>query len=90
MLGLVHGRERLGASPPRAVRPDRQRAIAVADELGTLPLVARCRLGLGVLHARAGESAQARTELAAAGHLFSGMAMGFWWARVEAALDGVP
>jgi tetratricopeptide (TPR) repeat protein len=67
-----------------------EQAIAVAGELGMRPLVARCRHGLGLLYARAGQRERAESEVAAARRLFSGMGMDFWRARVEAALDGVP
>jgi DNA-binding SARP family transcriptional activator len=67
-----------------------RRAIAVAEELGMPPLVARCRLGLGLLYARAGQRERAEVELAAARHLFSRMAMEFWLTRAERARDGSP
>jgi tetratricopeptide (TPR) repeat protein len=65
-----------------------RRAIAVAEELAMHPLVARCRLGLGILYARTGQRERAGIELAAARRLFSGMAMELWLARVEVALVG--
>ncbi|HSF06648.1 MAG TPA: sigma 54-interacting transcriptional regulator [Methylomirabilota bacterium] len=41
-------------------------ALAVAEELGMRPLAAYCRLGLGLLLARAGKSATAEEEMSAA------------------------
>ena len=54
------------------------------------PLVARCRFGLGLLYTRTGQREPAGIELAEARRLFRSMAMEFWLARVESALDGSP
>jgi hypothetical protein len=42
------------------------------------------------VYARAGQRERAGIELAAAGRLFGGMAMAFWLARAECALDRSP
>lgn len=78
-----------GADAEAPARSYRQ-AAALAAELEMQPLVARCRLGLGVLHAKAGEHEQAETELAAARRLFRSMGMDVWLARAEDALSSSP
>ena len=47
------------------------------------PLAARCRLGLGLLHQRAGERQRAREDLAAASAMFGAMGMTRWLAQAE-------
>ncbi|HZF04953.1 MAG TPA: hypothetical protein VE932_11550 [Patescibacteria group bacterium] len=50
------------------------------------PLAARCRLGLGLLHASAGKREQACRELAAARESFASMGIELWLVRTERAL----
>ncbi len=57
--------------------------LAVAEALGMRPLVARCRLGLGLLRERAGERERAREDLAAATAMFSAMGMTRWLAQAQ-------
>ncbi|MBI3456457.1 MAG: AAA family ATPase [Candidatus Rokubacteria bacterium] len=71
---------------PEAAEPYYRQALALADELGMRPLVARCHLGLGSLSQRAGDETHAEAHLATATALFREMDMGFWLAQVEAAL----
>lgn len=63
-----------------------RQAVALAKELGMHPLLARCRLGLGILSHKAGRPDQARSELASAVELFRSMGMAFWLTRAEANL----
>lgn len=64
-------------------------AVALAQELGMRPLLARCHLGLGILSHMVGKLDQARSELSAALELFRSMGMAFWVDRVEARLATV-
>jgi hypothetical protein len=63
-------------------------ALALAGELEMRPLVARCRLGLGVLLARSGRREDAVSELAVARDLFAEMGIELWRVRAEHALSG--
>jgi len=53
------------------------------------PLLAHCRLGLGLLYGRWHDRAPARAELVAALELFQAMDMGLWVSRAAAALAEV-
>jgi len=66
-----------------------RQALALANELGMRPLLAHCHRGLGTLYSRAGQQAQAQTELAAAIALYRAMEMTFWLPQTEAALARV-
>ena len=66
-----------------------QHAMDEAGELGLQPLRAQCHLGLGTLHANAGQQRQAQTALRDAGQLFRDMDMTFWLLRAELALRQV-
>ena len=66
-----------------------ENARARADELGMLPLLARCHLALGRWHMRAGDVPRARTALSLAAGLTRGMDLGIWRAEAEAALAGL-
>ena len=61
-----------------------EQAVALAEELGMLPLAARCRLGLGELHRRAGSLQQAQEHLTAAATMFREMDMRVWLEKAEA------
>jgi tetratricopeptide (TPR) repeat protein len=63
-----------------------QQAIALAEELGTRPLVAHCHHGLGALYAATGQTEQAGVELSTAIALYRDMEMTFWLPQAEAAL----
>ena len=63
-----------------------RQAVALADELGMRPLLARCHLGLGTLYRQLGWLERARSELCEARELFRAMEMPFWLTQVEAAL----
>jgi class 3 adenylate cyclase/tetratricopeptide (TPR) repeat protein len=62
-------------------------ALAMADELGMKPLVARCHLGLGALLRRAGMVSESRAQLAKASDMFRAMTMSFWSEQTEAELQ---
>ena len=53
------------------------------------PLQAHCHLGLGTLHAKAGQRQQARAELSTAMALYRAMDMTFWLPQAEAMLAQV-
>ena len=71
-----------------ATQPDRfnavssaehyRRALALAEPRGMRPLVAHCHLGLGRLHAHAGEREGAREQLRSAVTMYREMDMKFW------------
>jgi predicted ATPase len=66
-----------------------QRALALAEELGTRPLLAHCHCGLGTLYAKSRQREQARAKLSTAIALFRSMDMTFWLPQAEAALAQV-
>src|SRR5262245_2767468 len=66
-----------------------ENARARAEELGMLPLLARCHLALGRWHMRAGDVPRARTALSLAAGLTRSMDLGIWRAEAEAALAGL-
>jgi hypothetical protein len=53
------------------------------------PLVAHCHLGLGKLHHRTGDRANALEHLSTAATMYREMDMGFWLEKADAALGGV-
>jgi class 3 adenylate cyclase/tetratricopeptide (TPR) repeat protein len=59
-------------------------ALALAEDLGMLPLVAHCHLGLGKLYQRTGQREQAREQFAAATTMYREMDMSFWLEKAEA------
>jgi DNA-binding SARP family transcriptional activator len=61
-------------------------ALKLAEQLEMRSLQARCHLGLGQAHARAGRRAEARASLARAVQLFEALEMRSWLARAHAAL----
>ena len=61
-----------------------RQARALADERGMRPLVARCHLGLGAVHARAKTPARAREHLTTAVAMFRDMDMRLWLERADA------
>jgi hypothetical protein len=58
-------------------------ALTLASQLGMCPLVARCQLGLGLLHKWAGRVAQARGHLTIASDMMRSMHMQFWLSTVS-------
>ncbi len=66
-----------------------RQAMALADDLEMRPLVAHCRLGLGRLYRRTGDSSRASEHLTAAATMYREMDMRFWLERAEAELRGL-
>jgi tetratricopeptide (TPR) repeat protein len=66
-----------------------QQALALAEPRGMRPLVAHCHLGLGKLHRRTGDGANAKEHLATAATMYREMDMGFWLKKAEVALKEV-
>jgi class 3 adenylate cyclase/tetratricopeptide (TPR) repeat protein len=87
LLGEVEA----SAHPLDADRSERhfQAALAQSEQLGVRPTAARCHLGLGELHARAGRREQAAGHLAAALKMFGEMEMPYWVEQTERALKGL-
>jgi class 3 adenylate cyclase/tetratricopeptide (TPR) repeat protein len=63
-----------------------RQCMALAKELGMRPLQARCHLGFGMLHSRAGRLDAARAALSAALELAQAMDMPYWRLRAETIL----
>jgi tetratricopeptide (TPR) repeat protein len=66
-----------------------RQALALAEELGTRPLLAHCHCGLGTLYAKSRQREQARAKLSTVIALFRSMDMTFWLPQAEAALAQV-
>jgi len=62
---------------------DFQRALTLASEIGSRPLVARCHLSLGKLYGRSGKRDHARKHLTVAASLYRELKMAFWLEQVE-------
>jgi len=60
-----------------------RQAMALAEELGMLPLVAHCHLGLGQLYRRTGTLDQAQEPLSTATAMYREMDMRFWVEQAE-------
>jgi tetratricopeptide (TPR) repeat protein len=65
-----------------------RRALALAEELGMSPLVARCRLELGGLRRRTKPAGPWRDEVVEAARLFRALGMTSWALAAEEALTG--
>jgi hypothetical protein len=79
LLGEVIGRR----DPAKHADDHLRDALALAEELGMRPLVARCHLGLGKL-ARTRMRRDAHDHLATAAAMCREMGMRFWLAQAEA------
>ena len=91
----AHGLRLLGEIASRendvdAAEASYAEAMALAREHGMRPLVARGRLGLGLLWQRRGEFAQARSDLGESVRLLREMAMTGWLEKAELALGSLP
>jgi tetratricopeptide (TPR) repeat protein len=65
-------------------------ALALANELGMLPVVAHCHLGLGRLYAHTDKREQARDQLSTAATMYREMGMTYWLEKAEAAMSESP
>jgi DNA-binding NtrC family response regulator/tetratricopeptide (TPR) repeat protein len=84
LLGDVAAqRERLDGT---AAESHYSQGLALATELGMLPLAAHCHLGLGELYRRTGDRARAQEQLATATTMYREMGMTFWLEKAEGAL----
>jgi class 3 adenylate cyclase/tetratricopeptide (TPR) repeat protein len=75
--------------PPEVASPEEhyRRALALAEELGMLPLVAHCHRGLGQLYHCVGERQKAEQQVAIALAMYRDMDMGFWQQKTEVDLQ---
>ena len=64
-------------------------ALTLAQELGMRPLQAHSHLGLGQIHIQGKNARVARSEILAASELYRAMAMPFWVAKADLALEAV-
>ena len=78
----------IAAHPDRfdatAAQTHYRQAQALSQELGLLPLLAHCHLGLGKLYRRTGKRDQAQEHLTTATTMYREMDMRFWLKQVEA------
>jgi len=81
LLGEVTARR----DPPEHADGHYRDALALAEDLGMLPLVAHCHLGLGKLYRRLGKREK---HLATATTMYREMDMRFWRKQVERELRG--
>jgi len=81
ILGEVHARQ----DPLDVEAADRfyRASLRLTEELGMRPIMARCRLSLGVLYQRAERPEPARQNVAAAFALFQEMGMRPWSENTE-------
>jgi tetratricopeptide (TPR) repeat protein len=68
---------------------DYQRAMALASEIGSRPLVAHCYLGLGKLSRRTGERDHAHEHLTTAAMMYREMKMPLWLEQVETEMSAL-
>jgi hypothetical protein len=64
-------------------------ALALAQELGLRPLVARDHLALGALYRRSGQRRQAQERLSTASSMLREMGMRYWLNQAETELAAV-
>ncbi len=64
-------------------------ALALAEELGMRPLIARCHFGLGKLYRRIDNLEQAKRHLTTANSMMREMQMGLWLEQAEAELKNL-
>ena len=63
--------------------------LKLATDLGMLPLVAHCHLGLGKLYRQTGDNAKAQEHLTTAVTMYREMGMTFWLEQAEAAMSAL-
>jgi len=65
-----------------------QKALALAEPRGMLPLVAHCHRGLGKLYRRIGQRRRAQEHIATAMTMYADMGMQFWSENLETDIRG--
>ncbi|MFQ5945749.1 MAG: AAA family ATPase [Anaerolineae bacterium] len=87
ILGEIH----LHRAPPEfgGAEASYRQALAMADELGMRPLLARCHLGLGKLYRRTGDRPKAQEHLTMTATMLRQMDMRFWLEQAEAELKAL-
>jgi tetratricopeptide (TPR) repeat protein len=87
LLGEVHAL----TSPAEASQAEAsyREALAIAEQIGTRPLVAHCHLGLGKLYRRTGKREHAQEHLATATTMYREMDMRFYLEQAEAEMREV-
>ena len=85
ILGEVHAR----ATPAETGQAEAsyREALAIAEQIGTPPLAARCHLGLGLLYRATRQPESAQHHLATAATMFRSMDMRSWLEKAKAAMD---
>jgi hypothetical protein len=73
-----------GRDPAKHADDHLRNALALAEELGMRPLVARCHLSLGMLARRMGKQQVAQDHLTTAATMCREMGMRFWLEQAEA------
>jgi tetratricopeptide (TPR) repeat protein len=86
VLGAIESHTATGGDDAKA-RHYYAAAMALADELGMRPLVARCHLGLGQLHQRTNKREQAQVHLTTATTMYRDMGMTYWLEKAEAEIQ---
>lgn len=82
--------EATGGRAPAAAERSYAGALALAEELGMVPLAAHCHLGRGRLRRRLGDHDRARADLSASTHLFRARTMSPWLLEAETELGSLP
>jgi tetratricopeptide (TPR) repeat protein len=88
ILAEIYARANSAEAARQAEEAYRQ-AMAIAEGMGTRPLVAHCHLGLGKLYRRTGQRDQAREHLTTATTMYREMGMTYWLPQAEAVLAQV-
>jgi hypothetical protein len=79
LLGEVAARH----DPPEHADGHYRDGLALAEELGMRPLVARCHLDLAKLHRRTGKQQQAEEHFNTATSMYRDMGMTYWLEKAE-------
>src|SRR4029453_12249075 len=66
-----------------------RQALALPEELGLRPLMARCHFGLGKLYARTGKREQAQEHLTTATKMYRERGMTYWLEKAETDIAGL-
>jgi len=69
---------------PQSSESHYRKSLALAEQLAMRPLIAHCHLGLGKLHRRASNHAQAQEHLTIATAMYREMDMTYWLEQVTA------